>query len=109
MCLCRSPSKKIISHSKAPEEYITVGANPSKKSGGTLTLGPYTSVPATVAVSSGALVREKGFTQSPMSVHYPFEEPVKTVERLVRLVEVSHWGGNMNVEDHIRLVNTGAR
>jgi oligosaccharyltransferase complex subunit alpha (ribophorin I) len=55
------------------------------------------------------LVRENGFPQSPMSVHYPFEEPVKTVEKLVRLVEVSHWGGNMNIEDHVRLVNTGAR
>lgn len=105
-----SPSKKIISHSAAPEKYIQVGANPSKKAGGTLTLGPYTSVPPTVTLSdAGVLAREPGFNMSPMKIHYPYEEPVKTIEKLVRLAEVSHWGDNLNVEDHIRLVNTGAQ
>ncbi|KAJ9101893.1 hypothetical protein QFC21_003233 [Naganishia friedmannii] len=105
----RSPSKKIISHSPAPEKYITVGANPSKKSGGTLTLGPYTSVPPTVALSrGGVLTRAPGVEVEPIRIHYPYEEPVKTIEKLVRLAEVSHWGDNLNVEDHIRLVNTGA-
>ncbi|KAJ9110429.1 hypothetical protein QFC19_001554 [Naganishia cerealis] len=105
----RSPSKKIISHSPAPEKYVQVGGNASKKSGGTLTLGPYTSVPRTVSLSgAGSLVREPGFNMSAIRIHYPYEEPVKTIEKLTRLAEVSHWGDNLNVEDHIRLVNTGA-
>lgn len=106
----RSPSKKILSYSTPPEAFVPVGGAPSKKSGGTLTLGPFTSVPATVALSrAGTLVRESQFPQAPIRVHYPFEEPVRTVEKLTRLVEVSHWGGNVNVEDHVRLVNTGAK
>jgi oligosaccharyltransferase complex subunit alpha (ribophorin I) len=105
----RSPSKKILSYAKAPETFLPVGTAPSKKSGGTLTLGPYASVPPTVALSSGTIVREGAFAQVPMHVHYPYEEPVRTVDKLTRLVEVSHWGGNVNVEDHVGLVNTGAK
>ena len=44
-----------------------------------------------------------------MKIHYPYEEPVKTIEKLTRLAEVSHWGNNLNIEDHVKLVNTGAQ
>lgn len=73
-------------------------------------MGPYASIPATVSLSATrSLARTKGFKQVPMKIHYPYDEPVKTIEKLTRLAEVSHWGNNLNIEDHVKLVNTGAQ
>jgi len=41
------------------------------------------------------------------SVHYEQPEPVVSFRKLERLIEVSHWGANLAVEDRIALVNDG--
>lgn len=43
-----------------------------------------------------------------MSVHFENNAPFLTVEKLIRLIEVSHWG-NIAVEETIDLVHTGAK
>jgi len=49
------------------------------------------------------------FAFSQMSIHFENNRPFITVSKFVRLIELSHWGGNIAVEDHVMLVHTGAR
>jgi hypothetical protein len=41
------------------------------------------------------------------SIHYQQPEAVASIRKLDRLVEVSHWGGNLAVQDNIDLFNSG--
>lgn len=66
---------------------------PSKKSGNSIMYGPYTSI--------------KPKSQSEFFVHFENNVPILTVNRLVREVEVSHWG-NVAVEDFMIITNDGA-
>jgi oligosaccharyltransferase complex subunit alpha (ribophorin I) len=68
--------------------------NPMKIDGDTITYGPYTNVPA--------------YSLSPLVVHFESTQPFITAEKVVREIEVSHWG-NVAVEDFAHLVNTGAK
>lgn len=41
------------------------------------------------------------------TVHYQQPEAVASIRRLDRVVELSHWGANMAVQDNIDLFNAG--
>ncbi|KAI9228757.1 MAG: Ribophorin I [Piptocephalis tieghemiana] len=50
----------------------------------------------------------KGKGPATLRVHYTQPLPPLTVESLSREVEVSHWGGNLAVEEHVDLRHDGA-
>jgi len=43
------------------------------------------------------------------SIHYEQPEPVLSVRKLDRTVQVSHWGNHVAIEDEILLVNDGPK
>ena len=80
-------------------DYTIIGANAEnkedpQKQGTTFVYGPYAEVPA------GA--------QQPVSVRYDFTKPLIHATLLERDIEVSHWGGNLAVEERYWLENRGA-
>jgi oligosaccharyltransferase complex subunit alpha (ribophorin I) len=42
-------------------------------------------------------------------VHYETKEPVMALRSLRRSAEVSHWGGNLNIQDELDLTNMGPK
>ncbi len=46
---------------------------------------------------------------SDVTVHYDNNSPFLTITNLVRWVEVSHWGGNIAIEEAIQLQHSGAK
>ena len=48
-------------------------------------------------------------TLHPVTVRYEFTQPILTCSLLERDLEVSHWGGNLAVEERYNLHNTGAK
>lgn len=45
--------------------------------------------------------------QGPFYVHYETVQPIVGIRSLKRAAEVSHWGGNLNIQDDISLFNDG--
>ena len=70
------------------------------KAGATITYGPFKNIPP----ATQEFVSEK---QQGTTVHYVFDHPVLEIKSLKRAAEVSHWGANLNIEDHISLHNAG--
>lgn len=65
------------------------------KSGSSFTLGPYTAVgPET--------------TGEEVTLRFEYTAPVIKMDRMERLIEVSHWGGNLAVEERYSMTNNGA-
>ncbi|OCF76992.1 oligosaccharyltransferase complex subunit alpha (ribophorin I) [Kwoniella mangroviensis CBS 8886] len=98
----RAPHPSILSYSSVPETYTR--DNTITKSGGTLTLGPFHSLPPTLGTSQNKIAEQK-----PFSVHYETKDPVIGIRNLQRSAEVSHWGANLNIQDYIELVNEGPK
>ncbi|OCF32578.1 oligosaccharyltransferase complex subunit alpha (ribophorin I) [Kwoniella heveanensis BCC8398] len=96
----RAPHPSILSYATVPDTYTR--DNTITKSGGTLTLGPFHSVPRTLGPDSKV-------AQQSFSVHYETKDPVIGVKKLRRAAEVSHWGANLNIQDEIELVNMGPK
>ncbi|TXT10813.1 hypothetical protein VHUM_02318 [Vanrija humicola] len=94
----RSPSPQILQHGVVPIKYIR--DTDVTKSGSTLTLGPFFDVPPTVGAAAAA-------EQGPFYVHYETPSPIVGIRSLKRAAEVSHWGGNLNIQDEIALFNDG--
>ncbi|KAG9290784.1 hypothetical protein G9A89_011747 [Geosiphon pyriformis] len=44
-----------------------------------------------------------------LEVHYGFQKAILTVTNLRRDLEVSHWGGNLAIEEHFNLKHDGAK
>ncbi|CAG8533365.1 13020_t:CDS:2 [Ambispora leptoticha] len=44
-----------------------------------------------------------------LKIHYGFQKPIFTVKSFRRDLEVSHWGGNLAIEEHFNLTHDGAR
>lgn len=44
-----------------------------------------------------------------LRIHYEYSKPLLTVTELVRDLQVSHWGGNLAVEENYKLHHSGAR
>ncbi|KAJ1960565.1 dolichyl-diphosphooligosaccharide--protein glycosyltransferase subunit 1 [Dispira parvispora] len=80
------PSSSVQSFSQSP--------SPTKKSGKTITYGPYSSV--------------VGLARAPLRVHYYQETPILTLPSVHRQVRLSHWGGFLTVDDHAVVKHTGA-
>lgn len=78
-----------------PKELNAEGKEDPKKEGTSFTYGPYGE-------------REAGAVQE-VSVRYEYTKPLTHGSRLERDVEVSHWGGNLAVEERHWLVNRGAQ
>ncbi|RUS23765.1 Ribophorin I, partial [Jimgerdemannia flammicorona] len=67
----------------------------ASKSGNLITYGPFSSIPP--------------HKQTEFFVHYENTKPLLTFSRVRRELEVSHWGGNLAVEEHFELKHDGAR
>ncbi|KAI9838460.1 MAG: dolichyl-diphosphooligosaccharide--protein glycosyltransferase subunit 1, partial [Thelocarpon superellum] len=70
------------------------GTEDPQKQGSTFTYGPYGEVAA------GAV--------EPVRVRYEFTKPLTHATLLERDVEISHWGGNLAIEERYWLTNRGA-
>ena len=79
------------------------------KAGATVTLGPFNNVPPTLGSPSGSSGAVARSDNPPFKVHYEHKEALIAVEKLKRSIEVSHWGGNVNVQDEMELVNIGPK
>ena len=44
-----------------------------------------------------------------LKIHYEFQQNILTITSLRRDLEISHWGGNLAVEEHFNLTHDGAR
>ncbi|PKY53301.1 Ribophorin I [Rhizophagus irregularis] len=44
-----------------------------------------------------------------LKIHYEFQQSILTVKGLRRDLEISHWGGNLAIEEHFNLTQEGAR
>lgn len=100
---CRTLIPRIISHTTPQNVDAFTSKDPVTKSGATLTYGPFDNIPP----STNREFIDKH--QQPVVVHYNHEQPVVEVLSLQRLVEISHWGANMNTEDKILLHNAGPK
>lgn len=92
-----SPYKVISQRTKVDTSSMIIidhrAASPSKVEGDTITLGPYS--------------EKAPFTAQEFSCHYENSAPMATYTSLLREIEISHWG-NVAVEEHMELRNTGA-
>ncbi|WWC86854.1 uncharacterized protein L201_001733 [Kwoniella dendrophila CBS 6074] len=105
----RAPHPSILSYSSPssiPQTYTRDST--ITKSGGTLTLGPFHSLPPTLS-SENKNSNQKIVEQKPFSVHYETKDPIIGIRNLKRSAEVSHWGSNFNIQDEIELVNKGPK
>ena len=65
----------------------------SKVQGSELKYGPYENQPP--------------FSYTPIVVHYEFRKPLAVAQRLVREIEISHWG-NVQITEHYNIIHGGA-
>ena len=86
-----------------PEVNSFASDNVVSKSGATVTYGPFNGIPPS---SSNDFLKEY---QQLVTVRYYHEQPVLEVLDYKRSVEISHWGSNLNTEDHIVLHNAGPK
>lgn len=87
------PSADIPEHTKSVESISDTAEDPQKQ-GSTFTYGPY------AETAAGAIGRA--------TARYEFTKPINHVSLLERDIEVSHWGGNLAVEERYWLTNHGA-
>ncbi|KAI9675179.1 MAG: dolichyl-diphosphooligosaccharide--protein glycosyltransferase subunit 1 [Trizodia sp. TS-e1964] len=73
----------------------SAGSEDPQKQGPSFTYGPYGEQPA------GA--------QLDVTVHYEFTKPLIHITRLERDIEISHWGGNLAIEERYWLTNKAAK
>lgn len=100
----RSAQANILSYTDIPTTYTA--DNVVTKAGATVTLGPFNNLPPTLGSGSTVIT---GKENPAFKVHYEHKEALVAVEKLRRSVEVSHWGGNVNVQDEMELVNIGPK
>ncbi|XP_010253704.1 PREDICTED: dolichyl-diphosphooligosaccharide--protein glycosyltransferase subunit 1B [Nelumbo nucifera] len=81
----KTPSTRIESHTRV---------EPTKLSGKEIKYGPYAD--------------RLPYSFSPIIVHFENNHHFAVIEKLVREVEVSHWG-NLQITEHYELVHAGAR
>ncbi|RIB10885.1 Ribophorin I [Gigaspora rosea] len=74
----------------------------------------YTQKPGSVSRSGNIITYGSFSNQEPgafdeLSIHYEFQQAILTVKGLRRDLEISHWGGNLAVEEHFNLTHDGAK
>ena len=79
--------------STKPMDYTKV--EPSKFAGDKVTYGPYES--------------SQPYAKKYISIHYENNSPFMVATSVERIIEVSHWGGVLSVEEHVEIVNKGAK
>ena len=89
------PTNDIPEYSKIAASGGGRGEEDPQREGSILSYGPYNDVPA-------------GAAQEDVQIRYEFTKPINHVTVLERDVEVSHWGGNLAVEERYWLENRGA-
>jgi oligosaccharyltransferase complex subunit alpha (ribophorin I) len=94
----RSPTPNILSCGTVPRTYVR--ESDVTKASSTLTLGPFHSLPQTIASE---------VENTPFFVHFESKDPVVGLKRLKRSAEVSHWGANLNIQDEMELHNMGPK
>ncbi|KAF2268495.1 Ribophorin I [Lojkania enalia] len=88
------PNSDVPDYTTLPAESNAEKKADPQKQGSTFTYGPYNSIPA------GA--------EELVSVRYEFTKPLTYASLLERDIEVSHWGGNLAIEERYWLENKGA-
>ncbi|CAJ0751372.1 8098_t:CDS:2, partial [Entrophospora sp. SA101] len=81
------PSFNIISHTEKPYPVTRLGN----------------------MISYGLYVDKEPNSYEKMVVHYEQIAAILTVRKLRRDLEISHWGGNLAVEEHLDIINDGAK
>nr|CAD2177809.1 unnamed protein product [Meloidogyne enterolobii] len=66
----------------------------SKYASGKITYGPYEN--------------SKPYTKKPITIHCENNSPFLVATKVDRFIEISHWGGNLAVEENVEIVNKGA-
>ncbi|KAF2012230.1 oligosaccharyltransferase alpha subunit [Aaosphaeria arxii CBS 175.79] len=89
------PNGDIPDYTTLPADVNAENKADPQKQGSTFTYGPYEKIPA------GA--------EQEVSVRYEFTKPLTHASLLERDIEVSHWGGNLAVEERYWLQNLGAK
>ncbi|KAF7301668.1 Dolichyl-diphosphooligosaccharide--protein glycosyltransferase subunit 1 [Mycena indigotica] len=97
----KSPSPNIHSYTTPENLQAFTHDATVTKSGATVTYGPYNNIP--VSTDEEFVSKQ----QKRVVIHYVYDFPVAEIPQLHRYAEVSHWGGNLNIEDHIHLRNSG--
>ncbi|EDR12406.1 oligosaccharyl transferase alpha subunit [Laccaria bicolor S238N-H82] len=97
----RALTPRLLSHTTPENVEAFTNDAPVTTSGATIVYGPYNDIPSS---TTHAFISEH---QQPITVHYHHEQPVLEVSRLKRVVEISHWGSNLNTQDDIFLHNAG--
>ncbi|CAG8561829.1 9463_t:CDS:2 [Paraglomus brasilianum] len=74
----------------------------------------YTTVPEVTTkndkqITYGFFNNTQAYIHEPLSIHYPYQKAILRIKSLRRELEVSHWGGNLAVEETFDLINDGAR
>ncbi|KAI9011327.1 Ribophorin I-domain-containing protein [Gaertneriomyces semiglobifer] len=83
----RLPNTDVINFSSASGKV--------SRSGNLIQFGPYGSVGS--------------FAEEELYVHYADERPIVVVKKLERKLEISHWGGNLAVEENYEVHHEGAK
>lgn len=86
------PTSSVASYTKTTDEK---DVSDPQVAGSLITYGPYED--------------EQAGTYDPIYVRYEHSTPIVVVEKLERDIEVSHWGGNLAVEERYTVTNTAAR
>ena len=89
------PTTDVPEYTILPKGSNTDGTEDPQKQGSTFTYGPYGQVPP------GAV--------EAVRARYEFTNPLTHATLLERDIEVSHWGGNLAVEERYWLTNRGAQ
>ncbi|KAH7119022.1 Ribophorin I [Dendryphion nanum] len=89
------PNADVPDFTKLPADLNAENKADPQKQGSSFTYGPYNSIPA------GA--------EQLVSVRYEFTKPITHASLLERDIEVSHWGGNLAIEERYWLQNLGAK
>ncbi|XP_057518097.1 dolichyl-diphosphooligosaccharide--protein glycosyltransferase subunit 1A isoform X2 [Amaranthus tricolor] len=58
-------------------------------------------------IKYGPYENKSPFSYSPIVVHYEYNKPYTVAQKLVREIEISHWG-NVQITEHYNLVHGGA-
>jgi len=92
-----SKNISILSFFRLPSSNILKSTEDStiKSSGSTITYGPYSNTAP--------------LTAQDLYVHYESNAPILVAKSVTRELEVSHWGGNLAVEENYDLYHEGAK
>uniref|UniRef100_A0A915N166 Dolichyl-diphosphooligosaccharide--protein glycosyltransferase subunit 1 n=1 Tax=Meloidogyne javanica TaxID=6303 RepID=A0A915N166_MELJA len=59
-------------------------------------------------ITYGPYENTKPYTKKPITIHCENNSPFLVATKVDRVIEISHWGGNLAVEENVEIVNKGA-